>query len=135
MNREQRKRDERTCLQELIMKGGSKYEVFNEWCSRTRKNRSAFYARKDELPEDARTRYESLIDRRQIDSSRLKKLIRYVEDEDRIHEKLLKSGVNDVRISKEEVCEWWCAECEATSFAFETYWMALRQEVRDMVAE
>ena len=90
MKREERKCKEKDHLKELILNGGLKDEVVKAWCRDMRKEKSAFYDRLAELPDDDRTRYESLIDRRKIDDRQLRRLIEDIEDEDEVYKATLK---------------------------------------------
>ena len=85
MRREERKRKEQELLHDLIVKGGLKEEILETWQRETRKKKSAFYDRLAELSEEDKIRYESLTDRRMIDSNKLNDLIIYIEDWDLLY--------------------------------------------------
>jgi hypothetical protein len=136
MRREERKRKEQELLHDLIVKGGLKEEILEIWQRETRKKKSAFYDRLAELSEEDKIRYESLTDRRMIDSKKLEDLIIYIEDWDLLYTATLRRNPEGARRrTKKELCKWWCEKYEATPFAFEWYWKALRPEIKDLVGE
>jgi hypothetical protein len=136
MRREERKRKEQEILHDLIVKGGLKGEILEIWQRETRRKKSAFYDRLAELSEEDKIRYESLTDRRMIDSEKLNEMIIYIEDMNGCYEAiLLRRPEIASRLTKKELCKWWCEEYEATPFAFEWYWKALRPEIKDLVGE
>jgi hypothetical protein len=137
MRREERKRKERDLLHDLIIKGCLKDDIFEKWQHDTHRQKSAFYDRLDELSEEDRVCYETLPDRRMLDIEILNEIIINIEDSDGLYQADLMGRNPELasRLTKDELCNWWCEKYEATPFAFDVYWRALRKEIRDLVAD